>query len=78
MCLTGSANRDERQWPDGDRFDVTRDVRSAARHLGFGHGSTSCLGAAMSRRALGVMLAALVERARSWRPPTAPSPSPSS
>ncbi|MGX7828484.1 cytochrome P450 [Actinokineospora sp. 24-640] len=61
VCVTGSANRDERQWPHAERFDVTRPLRSSGRHLSFGHGATSCLGAAMSRRALGYMLASLVE-----------------
>ncbi|UVS78678.1 cytochrome P450 [Actinokineospora sp. UTMC 2448] len=63
VCLTGSANRDGAQFPDPDRFDVTRPVRSSGRHLSFGHGATSCLGAAMSRRALGHMLSAIVARA---------------
>ncbi|WP_225725223.1 MULTISPECIES: cytochrome P450 [unclassified Nocardia] len=61
VCLTGSANRDERQWTDAGRFDIHRDPRAAARHLGFGVGATSCLGALISRRALGHLLGALVE-----------------
>ncbi|MEU6714626.1 cytochrome P450 [Nonomuraea sp. NPDC046802] len=68
VLMVGSANRDERQWPDAAAFDVTRDQRSAARHLGFGHGATSCLGAAMSRKALTYMLAALVEAVAEWAP----------
>jgi cytochrome P450 len=62
VVFTGSANRDQAQWPDADSFDVTRNMRSAARHLTFGIGATSCLGAAMSRRALGYLLGAVVSR----------------
>lgn len=46
LLLYGSANRDERHWPDADRFDVRRDT---AGQLGFGHGVHHCLGAALAR-----------------------------
>lgn len=68
LCLVGSANRDPTQWPHADTFDVGRDTRAAARHLTFGLGATSCLGAAMSRHALGHMLAALVAAAGELAP----------
>lgn len=61
LCLVGSANRDALRWPDAGTFDVRRDVRSSAHHLTFGLGATSCLGAAMSRRALGYLLGAVVD-----------------
>ena len=46
LMLTASANRDEREFPDPDRFDVDRKVPLA---LGFGQGIHFCLGAALAR-----------------------------
>jgi cytochrome P450 len=42
----GSAQRDERVFPDPDRFDVGRDLRES---LAFGRGRHSCLGASLAR-----------------------------
>jgi len=46
LLLYGSANRDERQWPDADRFDVRRETTG---QFAFGHGIHHCLGAALAR-----------------------------
>ncbi len=46
MVLFASANRDERQFPYPDRFDIHRDTQG---HLAFGHGIHFCLGAALAR-----------------------------
>jgi cytochrome P450 len=46
VLLVGSANRDERVFPDPDRFDVARDT---AAMLSFGQGTHFCLGAALAR-----------------------------
>ena len=46
MILFGSANRDERRWPDGHRFDISREPLD---HLGFGSGIHLCLGAHLAR-----------------------------
>ena len=46
LLLFASANRDEREFPDPDRFDVTR---RAERTAAFGHGIHYCLGASLAR-----------------------------
>src|SRR5262245_21718101 len=46
LLLTGSANRDEREFPDPDRFDVRR---RPEQHLALGHGVHFCLGASLAR-----------------------------
>ena len=45
--LYAAANRDERVFPEPDRFDVRR--ANARRHLALGHGLHFCLGAALAR-----------------------------
>ncbi len=46
VLLIGSANRDDRVFPDADRFDIRRDTSAM---LSFGHGTHFCLGAALAR-----------------------------
>jgi cytochrome P450 len=53
----GSANRDERRFPDPDRFDVTRRPQGFP---GFGFGKHFCLGASLARLEARIALEALV------------------
>jgi cytochrome P450 len=46
LLLTGSAGRDERKYPDADRFDIHRRFD---HHVSFGYGIHFCLGAALAR-----------------------------
>jgi cytochrome P450 len=46
LLLTGSAGRDEREYPDPDRFDVERRFE---RHVSLGYGRHFCLGASLAR-----------------------------
>lgn len=50
VCLAyGSGNRDERQYPNPDVYDISRKPRG---HLGFGGGVHACLGTAIARLAV--------------------------
>jgi cytochrome P450 len=59
VALLASANRDERRFPDGDRFDVTRRPQG---HVAFGFGKHFCLGASLARLEARAALEALVPR----------------
>lgn len=48
-----SANHDERQFKNPDRFDPQRDPN---KHLAFGHGIHFCLGAPLARLEVGIAL----------------------
>jgi len=63
LLLVGSANRDERRYPDPDRFDVRRDL---SQHLTFGFGLHFCLGAALARLEGRVALEEILARFPEW------------
>ncbi|HZP31024.1 MAG TPA: cytochrome P450 [Acidimicrobiia bacterium] len=64
LLLFASAGRDERAFPDPDRFDVTRTIE---RHLSFGHGIHHCLGAALARLEARVAFEELFATLPDWR-----------
>jgi len=62
LLINGSANRDERKYPDADRFDIHR----GATHLSFGHGLHFCLGSALARMQARVALEEVIKRWPDW------------
>ncbi len=63
VLLNGSGNRDDRAFPDGDRFDITRPIN---HHLSFGYGIHFCLGAALARLEGRVALDEVLNRFPEW------------
>ena len=63
LLLNGAANRDERRFPDGERFDIEREM---GHHLSFGYGLHFCLGAALARLEARVALDEVLQRWPDW------------
>ncbi|MFB4297588.1 cytochrome P450 [Actinomadura sp. NTSP31] len=63
MFIVASANRDERRYPDPDRFDIHRSI---GQHMGFGVGIHYCLGAALARLEGRVALEEMLRRWPRW------------
>ncbi|WP_226356094.1 cytochrome P450 [Pseudonocardia sp. ICBG601] len=61
LVMYGSGNRDERHYPDPDRFDVTRNPTD---HLSFGYATHACAGQALARIEAQSIIAALAKRVR--------------
>jgi cytochrome P450 len=63
VMLTGAAGRDERKYPEPDRFDIHRVFD---RHLSFGYGNHFCLGAHLARMEARIALQELLKRYPRW------------
>jgi cytochrome P450 len=72
--LYACANRDERHYPDPDRFDVRRNPTD---HLAFGSGIHLCLGAPLLRLEVSELFACLRRRVRRFELMGDPVPNPS-
>ena len=62
LLLNASANRDEHQFPDPDRFDIHR----RGGHLSFGQGLHFCLGSALARLEARVAFEEVLKRWPDW------------
>ncbi len=63
VFILASANRDDRRYPDGDRFDIHRDIGNT---LTFGYGIHFCMGAALARLEGRIVLDELLSRFPEW------------
>jgi cytochrome P450 len=61
IVFSGAANRDEREYPDPDRFDVRR---KPTNHMAFGTGPHVCLGQYLARLEMTSLFTALARRVR--------------
>jgi cytochrome P450 len=60
LMITGAANRDESQFPQGEKLDITRE--NARTHLSFGYGIHYCLGFQLAKMEAQILLRQLAER----------------
>jgi cytochrome P450 len=63
LLIDGAAGRDERSFPDADRFDIHRVMD---HHLSFGYGVHFCLGAALARLEGRIALEETLRRFPEW------------
>jgi len=61
--LTAAATRDDRHWDNPEVFDVTREPR---RHVTFGYGVHTCLGANFARLESRIALEEILKRVGDW------------
>lgn len=64
LFLIGSANRDDRVFENGDTFNIHRAQRK--RHLTFGYGIHTCIGAVLARLEGRIALEELLKRFPQW------------
>jgi len=64
ITLLGSANRDEREYPEPDEFIWNRPIE---RLLAFGRGQHFCLGVHLARLEIAIMVTEWLKRVPDWR-----------
>ncbi len=64
LFIVASANRDDRAFPDPERFDVRRERSNA--HCSFGYGIHTCIGQVLARLEGKVVLEELLRRCPDW------------
>lgn len=69
LAVIASANRDEQQFAEPDRLDITRET---PKHLAFGQGAHYCVGAPLARLEGQIAIATLVRRMPDLRLTQAP------
>ena len=69
IAVIPSANRDERQFPNPDTLDITREPN---KHLAFGLGAHFCVGAALARLEGQIAIGTLLRRVPNLRLTVAP------
>ena len=69
--MFASANRDQRKWPDPDRFDIRRDLRA---HVGWGYGVHACVGRVLALLEADALLGALIRHIERFEPAGEPEP----
>ncbi|HYO71729.1 MAG TPA: cytochrome P450 [Archangium sp.] len=72
FLLYGSANHDSAQFPDPERFDITRP--NARGHLTFSRGIHVCIGAALARLEIRIAVELLLQQLPNLRPAVAAQP----
>lgn len=65
LCVLGAANLDAAQWPDADRFDISRKTMG---HLALGAGVHNCVGQNVARAEGQAVLQALGEQVGAIKP----------
>jgi cytochrome P450 len=64
LLMVASANRDDREFEQPDRFDIRRAI---GHHVSFGYGAHFCLGAALARLEGRIALDAVLDRFPEWQ-----------
>jgi cytochrome P450 len=63
LAVMGAANRDPKEFPEANRFNIARDPNP---HVAFGHGIHFCLGAALARVEGRIALSYFLERVKDF------------